>query len=156
VPMSQVLLAGVSKGATAAMYHGLTSRLPFIAVDPILSETHYWENHGDSHFTRDGVFPRTKDEVFAELLARVGPAPTTERGHDGLAGALLTHPTSEQFDTVSAAGAQLAGSVATFVSSSAEIEKHIDVATNTTSLFATLTTALCYGWPIPPGRHHVA
>lgn len=69
-----VVLLGSSKGGTGAVHYGLKMRLPYVAVDPVLSEHHYWEKFNDSHFTRDTVFDQTKDEFFDELC-------TDERFH---------------------------------------------------------------------------
>lgn len=70
IDSSDVVLLGSSKGGTGALYHGVSLGLKFVAVDPILSDAHYWENHNDIHFTNNALFPRRKDQIFKELLTQ--------------------------------------------------------------------------------------
>ncbi|QDY65070.1 hypothetical protein FQA45_01380 [Glutamicibacter halophytocola] len=67
VDSRDVVLLGSSKGGTGSVHYGLKMGLPYVAVDPVLSEDHYWEKFNDSHFTRDTVFQQTKDEFFDDL-----------------------------------------------------------------------------------------
>lgn len=92
---SDVVLLGASKGATAATYHGLSMGLKHVAVDPVLHEGEYWDRFNDSHFTRNQIFPRTKQEVFAELMGRL-----RDRGRLGTAldkQVVITSERSPQF-----------------------------------------------------------
>lgn len=53
-----IVLYGVSKGGTGALYHGLVGDYKFAAVDPIVSDDHHERKHNDSHFTIDAFPPQ--------------------------------------------------------------------------------------------------
>lgn len=63
-----VVLYGGSKGATGALFHALSLGIRCVAVDPVVSDEYYESKYSDSHFTRGGIFPRTKQEVFASAV----------------------------------------------------------------------------------------
>lgn len=82
-----VVLYGVSKGATGALYHATQMGYSAVCVDPILSDSYYWEKYDDLHFTKE-TFPKTKEEIFSSL-----PAP-------GLGTiAIITSEKSPQYET---------------------------------------------------------
>ncbi|WGE90851.1 hypothetical protein [Actinobacillus genomosp. 1] len=61
------VLYGTSKGATGALFHGITMGLKTLAVDPIISDKHYLEKFNDLHFVNN-VFPEYKQNKFAKLF----------------------------------------------------------------------------------------
>jgi hypothetical protein len=65
-----VVLYGSSKGGTAAVFYALKYGYQAVAVDPILSDEHYVQEHGDLHFTLD-TFEQPKEARFAELVENV-------------------------------------------------------------------------------------
>lgn len=65
-----VLLYGVSKGGTGALYHGILSKYKTVAVDPIVSDEHYLYRCNDQHFV-EGVFPSDKATKFKSLISKV-------------------------------------------------------------------------------------
>lgn len=64
VIFERTVLLGASKGGTAATYYGLVTGYKFIAVDPVVSESIYWTRYNDMHFTKNRIFPKSKDEIF--------------------------------------------------------------------------------------------
>ena len=67
---SDVVLYGASKGGTGATFHGLRGGWNFVAADPILSDDWYEQNDRDYHFTSGGIFPKSKQEVFGQLIRK--------------------------------------------------------------------------------------
>ena len=67
ISQENLVLYGVSKGATAALYHGILGNYKSIAVDPIVTDEHHEKKYNDSHFTI-GTFPETKQKKFVNLL----------------------------------------------------------------------------------------
>ncbi|MDR2297356.1 MAG: XcbB/CpsF family capsular polysaccharide biosynthesis protein [Comamonas sp.] len=65
---SDVVLFGVSKGGTAALYYSLLGGYQAVSIDPIVSDDYYLNEWNDRHFT-EGVFPITKQEKFEALLS---------------------------------------------------------------------------------------
>ncbi len=144
---SDVVLVGASKGATAAYYHGLSTGLRFVAVDPVLSDDHYVRRWSDSHFTEGGVFPRTKDEVFAELVEN---ARAVEAVHGK--GVVVTSPRSPQYTTTRLFSDRLSARLTVFESNDPRIKDHPDVAPTTLGVTTSLINSSLYGWPLPEGR----
>lgn len=66
IASENAVLLGVSKGATAALLHGMLLNSHVVSVDPIVSDHLYSDVHDDLHFTV-GNFPYTKDEIFASF-----------------------------------------------------------------------------------------
>lgn len=67
-----VVLYGSSKGGTAATYYALKYGYQAVAVDPILSDKHYVQEHRDLHFTL-GTFAQPKEVRFADVTADIHP-----------------------------------------------------------------------------------
>ena len=76
-----ITLYGASKGATAAVYHGMTGNFRFVAVDPIVSDEHYETKYRDSHFTGSGIFPISKQALFANIVEEALTTGSASNGH---------------------------------------------------------------------------
>lgn len=63
-----VITYGASKGATGALYQALTNGYRCVCVEPIVNDAYYETAFGDTHFTRDGVFLKSKEEFFNEAM----------------------------------------------------------------------------------------
>lgn len=64
ISSENVVLYGVSKGATGALYHGLVGRYKAVVVEPIVNDSHYHTVYNDLHFTNDTFFELPKEEEF--------------------------------------------------------------------------------------------
>ena len=71
-----VVLYGASKGGTGALYHAVKGHYRCVAVDPIVADEHYITSYGDLHFTETGAFPRSKENVFTELVSELDNLPS--------------------------------------------------------------------------------
>ncbi|MBF6671412.1 XcbB/CpsF family capsular polysaccharide biosynthesis protein [Glutamicibacter sp. FBE19] len=69
IDAGDAVLLGSSKGGTGATFYGVSLGLKFVAVDPILSDEHYWNNHNDIHFTNNEIFSSKKSDIFSRLFA---------------------------------------------------------------------------------------
>jgi len=143
-----VVFYGVSKGASAALYHGLQGKYRVVAVDPILADEHYVKMHRDSHFTI-GVFPKDKLDKFRELSAAIDPesiAPTV----------IICSQRSPQFPYItSVLGKALNDRIAFFNSLHPDIKVHPDVSPKTLNVAVMAMNMLFYGMPMPGGMHVV-
>lgn len=70
VDKNKILLYGASKGGTGSLYHALLGGYKAISVDPILSDEYHEITYNDSHFTSGGIFNKSKDTVFEEILRK--------------------------------------------------------------------------------------
>ena len=68
VPKERVVLYGPSKGGTGSLYCSLTRGWNVVSVDPVIADELYVERFNDAHFTTGGIFPRTKEESFADAV----------------------------------------------------------------------------------------
>jgi len=66
---NDLVLYGVSKAGTAALYHSILGEYKSISVDPIVSDVYHERKYNDSHFTQ-GTFPSTKQNKFIDLMRR--------------------------------------------------------------------------------------
>jgi len=139
---------GVSKGGSAALYHGLLGKYRVVAIDPILADEHYVKMHRDSHFTI-GVFPKDKLDKFRELSAAIDPeriAPT----------AIICSQRSPQFPYItSVLGKALNDRIAFFNSLNPDIKLHPDVSPKTLNVAVMAMNMLFYRMPMPAGMHVV-
>ncbi|MBD7950941.1 XcbB/CpsF family capsular polysaccharide biosynthesis protein [Oerskovia rustica] len=147
IPRSSAVLLGPSKGGTGATFHGLRLGLPFVAVDPILDDTHYEQEMSDAHFTGHPVFPAAKQAVFGNLFAQV--LETYSPGEPR--GLFVTSPRSAQYPIVIDAARALAGVVSVMTADSPRIKSHPDVARVTLGPTLSLVNSLLCGWPTPRG-----
>lgn len=69
---ANIVLYGTSKGGTAASFYALRQGWRAVAVDPILSDRHYVEDHNDLHFTVP-TFAQTKQDRFRDLVSNIHP-----------------------------------------------------------------------------------
>jgi hypothetical protein len=67
VPEENVILYGGSKGASAALLHGVSGGYNFVAVDPIVNDEYYIKTYNDSHFT-DKIFIESKEKLYEKIL----------------------------------------------------------------------------------------
>lgn len=126
IPESQICLLGSSKGATAAFMYGLEFNWNFVAVDPVLEDTHYELKQNDAHFTQGNVFFKSKQSEVSELISRLD---FEELELNPRARVLFTAPKSAQFKTVCTTASLVgAANPRLVVSSDPTIEKHPQVA----------------------------
>ena len=139
---------GVSKGGSAALYHGLLGKYRVVAIDPILADEHYVKMHRDPHFTI-GVFPKDKLDKFRELSAAIDPeriAPT----------AIICSQRSPQFPYItSVLGKALNDRIAFFNSLNPDIELNTDISPKTLNVAVMAMNMLFYSMPMPAGMHVV-
>ncbi len=67
ISKTDVVLYGTSKGATAALYHGILGHYKAVCVDPIVSNKYHEIKYNDSHFTLD-TFSESKQKKFKYLM----------------------------------------------------------------------------------------
>ena len=148
ISREDVVFYGASKGASAALYHGLQGKYRVVAVDPILADEHYVKMHRDSHFTI-GVFPKDKLDKFRELSAAIDPesiAPTV----------IICSQRSPQFPYItSVLGKAFNDRIAFFNSLHPDIKVHPDVSPKTLNVAVMAMNMLFYGMPMPGGMHVV-
>lgn len=148
VDRANVVLFGASKGGTGAFYHGLNGGWKFVAVDPIVSDTWYEQNESDYHFTTGGIFPRSKQEVFTQLIDQV------EQTQPDVAfdSALVTSSRSPQYTFTSEIIRPIAHRLSIFDSGNSDIVKHPDVAPKTIYAQVMAINTLLLGFPLPKGE----
>ena len=154
VTRDAVVLYGVSKGATGAVYHGLTAGHRFVAVDPILADEHYLVRYNDPHFTEGGVFPERKEKTFERLLDRVATegAPAPMKGRC----AVICSERSPQFLPITRMlVSRFSDSMSFFNSRDPLIRDHPDVGPRTVNCATMLMSMQLYGLPVPTGMHTI-
>lgn len=150
IDSTSVVLYGASKGATGALYHGLTSKYRTVAVDPILSDEYYENHFGDTHFTRGGIFPRSKQDVFADAIERYLQDAEASPGSTHLS--VITSSRSPQYEYISnILGHPLRDHVALFNTKNPHINDHPDVSPNSLDLAVTLMNTFFYDLGLSPG-----
>lgn len=144
----RVVLFGVSKGGTGALYHGLTGGYRFASVDPILSDEHYETHYDDSHYTKGGIFTEPKEATFTRLLGTCAAA-------DGKC-ALICSENSPQFETISRLlFPRFAGTMSIFNARDESITEHKEVGPRTINLSVMLLSMQLHGLAVPAGLHNV-
>src|SRR5699024_3669797 len=64
---NQIVMYGVSKGATGALYHGLKMNTNTVAVDPIVTLNRRNTRQTDPYFSSSSLYPNSFDTVFEKL-----------------------------------------------------------------------------------------
>ncbi|MCW9698296.1 MULTISPECIES: XcbB/CpsF family capsular polysaccharide biosynthesis protein [unclassified Avibacterium] len=131
------VLYGTSKGATGALYHGITMGLKSLVVDPIISDEFYINKFNDLHFVRN-VFPYSKQEVFSKLFEKY-------REKDLFNINLVTSPNSEQFQYVSDMILIPELRVCSYVFNNPNIKGHTDMGKHTLNFVVSMLNNLLYG-----------
>lgn len=147
VQPEDVVLLGSSKGGTGALYHGVSLGLKFVAVDPILSDAHYWNKHNDIHFTNNSLFPRRKDEIFTQLLAQ-NDIDGAEEGTQ----CVIYSRRSPQHKYIHDQFLSLTDNGIFIDVDSPEIKDHPDVAPNALHVTTTIATTMLAGVGLKNGR----
>jgi hypothetical protein len=150
-----VVLYGASKGATGALYHGLTSGYRAVAVDPIVSDEYYEKRYNDTHFTQGGIFPKKKQDVFREVVDQyLGEAGVrSESAHLSV----ITSSRSPQFAYVqSLISGALLNHLAVFNTLNPRINDHPDVSPNSLDLALTLINTFFYDIGLSPGFRDIS
>lgn len=142
---SDVVLFGASKGGTGAAYHGLRGGWKFVATDPILSDEWYEQNDRDYHFTTGGIFPRSKQEVFADLIPRASRQLSTADARS----VVITSDRSPQYSCVVETFRPLSDRLTILSSTNPEINKHPDVAPKTIYAQVMSINSLLLGMSLP-------
>lgn len=151
IKAENVVLYGASKGGTGALYHGLTGGWKFVAVDPILSDAWYVDFENDYHFTTGGIFPRTKQEVFTELIGRVAAVPETSLDRS----VLVTSSRSPQYSYTAEIIRPVKGRLSVLNSDNPEIKRHPDVAPKTIYSQVLAVNNLLLGFSMPSGEYAI-
>ena len=63
-----VITYGASKGGTGALYHAYANGYNCVCVEPVVNDEYYETAYRDSHFTKGGIFNRSKENEFQDLL----------------------------------------------------------------------------------------
>lgn len=128
---NKVILFGVSKGGSGALYHGVLGNYDFVAVDPILDDELYLTKHKDLHFV-EGISTISKAEKFRNLL-------TSRRYALANNGSIITSENSPQFSYIEKAILQSSSKeFSIFVNNDPAIQDHPDVAPKSLFLITTL------------------
>lgn len=151
---SDVVLYGGSKGGTGALLHGLVGGYKVVAVDPVLGDRHYEERFRDSHFTRETIFPLSKDELFDRLVSEY----RGKYGWDspGQRKVVVYSSRSPQALTIQKLlFDQLEGGIAGFDVDHPSIQDHPDVGPNSLPITTTIINSLLYGLEPPVGFRQI-
>lgn len=148
IDTDDVVLFGASKGGTGALYHGLTGGWKFVSVDPIISDSWYEQYENDYHFTTGGVFPRSKQKVFNELIGQVA----SEQPGTSLKSVIVTSTRSPQYPYTSEIIRPLRESLSVLDSGNPDILKHPDVAPKTIYAQVMAINTLLLGFKFPAGE----
>lgn len=148
IDADNVVLFGASKGGTGALYHGLTSGWKLVSVDPIVSDSWYEQHENDYHFTTGGVFPRSKQEVFSELVGQVA----SEHPGTSLNSVIVTSTRSPQYPCTSEILRPLCNRFSVLNSANPNILKHPDVAPKTIYAQVMAINTLLLGFTLPLGE----
>lgn len=146
IERDKVCLVGSSKGATGSLLHGLTLDLPFVAVDPIVSDQYYEDSLEDAHFTRGSVFFEPKETLFSNLLK----SSLMERRSYA---AFFTSPNSEQYSLVTDFASQLTGPVGVYSSVDPRIDGHPSVAGSVLGLTVSVVNSIIHEMPLRTGLY---
>lgn len=138
IKMSSIVLYGVSKGGTGALYHSLIGNYNSVSVDPITSDEHYIRKFKDSHFTI-GTFPADKSEVFENLMSSCN-VPTSSIS-------VITSPHSPQYAYIDQIirSSPIGHALNFFESENPRISDHPDVGPNTIHALTMLVNMAFYG-----------
>ncbi|MBG6181910.1 XcbB/CpsF family capsular polysaccharide biosynthesis protein [Arthrobacter sp. CAN_A1] len=151
IPSDNVILYGASKGGTGALFHGITGGYRFIAVDPIVSDAYYVHKYRDSHFTMGGIFERSKDVVFSELVKNCSDHTSFGSGTRA-AGSVIYSERSPQYSAVTQILAEpLVNRIAFFNSRHPGINDHPDVSPKTLNLATMLMNIFFLNEDLRPG-----
>jgi hypothetical protein len=151
IEAENVVLFGASKGGTGAFYHGLSGGWKFVAVDPILSDSWHVDHENDYHFTTGGIFPRSKQEVFAELIGRTSANP-----HSALySSVIVTSSRSPQYTYTADLIQPIKDRLTVLNSYNPEIVKHPNVAPKTIYSQVLAINNLLVGFSMPKGEQPI-
>lgn len=150
VRQEDVVLLGSSKGATGAVFHGLTMGIKHVAVDPVLSEVEYWDRLDDSHFTKNRIFNKTKQQVFASLQADlVAQGMWADRLAQQV---LITSRRSPQYQHTAPLLVEDQDTNEVFINDNPGITDHPDVPKFSLHVATSTVDQLLAGVPITPGH----
>ncbi len=153
VAQEDVVLLGSSKGATGAVFHGLSMGLKHVAVDPVLHEEHYWEKHNDSHFTRETTFDLTKQEIFAELIKGLEAEGRMDEALSKQV--LITSERSPQYEYIAPLLIDGRSTNVVLVNTNEGIKDHPDVPVFSHHVASSTTDLLLSGVPLVAGRREI-
>ncbi|MFI2362742.1 XcbB/CpsF family capsular polysaccharide biosynthesis protein [Promicromonospora sp. NPDC019610] len=152
IAQENVVLYGPSKGGSGALHQGLLNAWNFVAVDPILNDAHYEQNHDDVHFTSGGIFPETKESVFGRLAQYARGVQYPEWYHP----VVVTSHRSPQYEYIGTTLAPIGDHITFLDSDNQKIKTHSDVPGQTIQHQAMALNALLSGFGLPVGVHQVA
>ncbi|WP_426978422.1 XcbB/CpsF family capsular polysaccharide biosynthesis protein [Pseudarthrobacter sp. O4] len=150
-----VVLYGVSKGGTGALYHALKGGYRCVAVDPVVSDAYYEERYRDSHFTSGGIFPSSKQNAFRELIRSVVDGAVSVPGAYSR-WSVITSERSPQFVYISdILVGPLLDRISFFNSRNTQIKDHPDVGPRTVNTATMLMNMHLYGVPLRSGMNRI-
>lgn len=155
VSFDDIVLYGASKGGTGALYHGLTGGFKCLAVDPVISDDYYVSTYQDSHFTTDGVFPESKQDVFARVIEHALDS-DSKTSDERTKTAVIYSERSPQFGAIQEIAVEkLRGRAAFFNCINPEIADHPDVSPKSLNTAAMLMNMFFYDMELKPGVRRI-
>ncbi len=133
IDKNNIVLFGGSKGATGALYHGITGKYATVAVDPIVSDKYYIEKMNDLHFV-EGCFPVSKEKKFNDLLKKNNNLTNIN---------IITSKNSQQFEFIHNIFYNR-NDINHFVFTNYNIKTHPDVGRNVLTFSTTLINSIFY------------
>lgn len=156
VPRESVITYGASKGATGALYHALQNGYRCVCVEPIVNDKYYEEEFGDSHFTTDGNFPRSKEDVFLELMAAQRAERLRASGVPQTQVAVIYSEQSPQYPYIRDVLVKDAPGDMCFINlTHPGITDHPDVSPLSLNILAMLLNMMFYGFSVPVGNFSI-
>lgn len=128
-----IVLYGVSKGGTGAVYHGILGKYKTVAVDPIVSDEHYLHRCNDLHFV-EGVFPMDKQSKFKNLISKKSDLSNIN---------VICSKNSEQYEFISDILLNKKA-INSYQFNGNHIQTHTDVGPQTISFLTAIINALFY------------
>lgn len=148
-----VITYGASKGASGALYQALTSGYRCVCVEPIVNDAYYETAFGDTHFTRDGIFLKSKEEFFTEAMTQheksVADASTFDTGSIVVVYSDQSPQSAYIRETL---GGHITAAVSLVNFRHPSISDHPDVSPNSLNLVSMYLNMMCYGLPFGGGH----
>jgi len=136
VKRNNVVLYGVSKGGTGALFHGIKGGYKSVSVDPIVTDEYHEKKFNDPHFTQ-GTFPTSKQEKFTELFKNSEIRRNTNIIYSE------NSPLYKHINTIVRAG-DISNKITFINSANPKINDHPDVGPNTINLLTLILNNLFY------------
>lgn len=150
-----IVLYGGSKGGTGALFHAIEGHYRCVAVDPIVDDEYYTKHLNDAHFTRNGVFPENKKEIFGRVMNDVANLPELSRPSN-VKWSIICSGNSPQYKYISRTLMENSNSRMSFYDSrNPEITDHPQVGMKTVNMATSLINFHLYGLPVAAGVYTI-